>query len=244
MLVLDIGNTRIKWGYWQGGSLLWARSRTYGPDPGPQQLLQWLGDVDCTGGVFVGSVASDNLNGLLCHWFEGHCGCTPVFLRSRAEQVGVVNGYADPQRLGVDRWAGIIAAHAEYEGDVCVIDCGSAITLDVVDGAGQHLGGLIMPGLQMMRRALVKEAAGIPDEQGDSVALADNTGDAVSGGCLRLVAAGLTQMLSEQGRITDGPLRCVMTGGDGPVLGRHMHTDCTYDADLVLKGLALMAQAD
>src|SRR5699024_1677202 len=97
-----------------------------------------------------------------------------------AEGGGVKTKYRYPERLGADRWAAAVGAYAASKKAVCVVDCGSAITFDAVDSAGRHLGGLIVPGWNLMRSALHLGTADLPFAEADSVELfAMDTTDAI-----------------------------------------------------------------
>src|SRR5690606_18274094 len=130
---------------------------------------------------------------------EDAFGIVPVRLRTAAETCGVRCAYADPARLGVDRWLAVVAAYRDPGGPAVVFDCGTAITVDAVTTAGEHLGGLIIPGIQLMRRALYGSTAGISDEgdEGDVGLLARDTRSAVCGGSLYAAIAFMQHVAAE-----------------------------------------------
>jgi type III pantothenate kinase len=98
-----------------------------------------------------------------------------------------------------------------------------------------------MPGLGMMQKSLFENAAGINVQTGNFAPLADNTADAVYSGCLQLVAEGLSQLVHRHGEALNDELQCVISGGDGEMVARHMKCECVYRADLVLRGLGLVS---
>ena len=122
-----------------------------------------------------------------------------------------------------------------------MIDCGTAITLDVVDRNGFHQGGLIMPGLGLMEHSLLQNTSGIEKTQGEVKDLAKDTASAVSSGCMQLVASGLTQLINHYLSKYPG-LVCVITGGDAENVMQFMKCDCALDKDLILYGLNLISQ--
>ena len=99
----------------------------------------------------------------LLAWVESKWGVPFKTIKAEAQQGALINGYMEPERLGVDRWLAMLAVIEEEQPEVpiCVIDCGSAITIDAVNAKGEHVGGLIVPGISMMRNALVKGTSGI-----------------------------------------------------------------------------------
>lgn len=153
---------------------------------------------------------------------------------------GAVNGvtcaYPEPEKLGIDRWLAVLAAYEAYRASVLVIDAGSAMTLDLVSADGQHVGGYIMAGRQMMREAL---AQGTDSVNVSAVATVNmmvpgqNTVDAVNRGCL-LTAVAVIEKLAAQ-----YPAALVITGGDAATLMEALPLDSFHHPDLVLEGLAV-----
>ena len=241
MLLLDIGNTRLKWAWLQAGR------------PGPMQVLAYDEDsldalleeqffgVPAYDLVLVCSVASRWVNQCLHDWFVRRGKQAPELMVAVERQCGVVNHYRNPAQLGVDRWMAMIGAHNRFVGDLCVISCGSAWTLDVVTAAGEHQGGLIMPGINIMRRSLLQNTAGIEAIEGADVRLADNTADAVYSGCSQLALAGMVQLVRRYREIYGNTMQCIITGGDGRQLADAIQPGSRFEDDLVLQGLALIA---
>lgn len=242
MLLLDVGNSRIKWKLLEKDQLCASGAEVYDKDKLGEQLSSWFSDVLTQERVIICAVVASSTQELIANWFRRQWLCTVDFIKPSRYLAGVHNGYIDDGALGVDRWMAIVAAFDVYATAVCVIDCGTAITLDVVDASGQHQGGMIMPGLKLMQNALVQGATAIEEEQGDYQWLAKNTADGVVSGCLELAASGLAgihrQLIQEYG---DG-LKCVITGGDGVLLAERMGCECEFNEDLVLHGLMIAAQ--
>ena len=242
-LLLDIGNTRVKWARLERGKLttpdaalhlddqlLKALARAFG-GPDPDRVLA------CNvAGPLVGQAVS-----ALCH---ERFRLQPEFLISSAEQCGVKNGYTDPARLGADRWAALIGAFNKFGGPACVIDAGTAITVDALGKRGQHMGGLIAPGPQSMRRALAGATAGLPDQgEGEFQLLAHDTRSGITSGGWQ-AAAGLVERMHAHLSATLGKeTRFILTGGDAPRLAKIVSTPFELCPDLVLRGLAVVAGA-
>src|SRR5690606_28503209 len=115
---------------------------------------------------------------------ESHFDQAAEFVRSPAQALGIRNAYAEPERLGVDRFLGMAALHAAAPRAQILVSCGTALTLDALTAEGQHLGGLIAPSPALMRRSLGTATARVGEHAGAQVEIADNTADAAWSGCL------------------------------------------------------------
>jgi type III pantothenate kinase len=242
MLLIDVGNSRIKWGFWQDNQVEGYSAFAYSEGDLQNLLIKELGH-SVSQKVFICSVASEKINQLIIKWFESQWQINAELVLTQGKQFGVVNAYQNKNALGVDRWLGMLAAYHQNRKAVCVIDCGTAVTLDVVGKDGQHLGGLIMPGLNMMQKSLLVGTQGIGSLQGEISMLADNTEDAVIGGCAHLLVTGLDGLYKKHYQQLDGELICIVTGGDGEKVAKAMESNCHYEEDLILYGLHLVAQS-
>ena len=172
-------------------------------------------------------------------------------VQARAEACGLVNGYADPQQLGADRWAAAIAAW-QHDGAPCVVaNAGTELTVDAIgkakdDGHGLFLGGLIVPGFRLMQQSLLQGTAGLSTVFGARSAFPDNTGDGVYSGAAAAMSGAVFHMLQEL-RQCEGVLpHCFLSGGDAPLLARALTAteglavEITVIDNLVLQGLQLI----
>lgn len=160
--------------------------------------------------------------------------------RSTAAALGVSNAYEQPERLGVDRWLSLLAAHRYYPGKRCIVDCGTAITVDILD-QGRHLGGLIAPGLATMRKSLHSETAALDAVDCSSdLHFARHTAAAITGGTL-MAAIGLIRSAMQR---LAGDYRLLLTGGDAELLAAKLELPLIVDRDLVLKGLSVLADTE
>lgn len=241
MLLLDWGNTRLKWGELAEGDM-----RPGGAVAHEDNVRAALGEISVSpDAVWIGSVGGASLDkalrqAIVERWPEA----SVHFARTEARAHGVVCAYDDPSAMGVDRWLAMIAARSLVDGAFTVLDAGSAVTLDAVDTDGQHLGGLIVPGAGMARR-LLRERTGRVRVSGESQRTwwADNTRDAVDSG-VRLAAVALAERFHEQTarRLRREPTM-VLTGGDAPAMMDLLSVPCDHVPELVLQGLAIVADA-
>ncbi|MGH8336955.1 MAG: type III pantothenate kinase, partial [Gammaproteobacteria bacterium] len=193
--------------------------------------------------IIVANVAGKPMAENISRYAREHFKLTPEFVMPAAQAGGVTNGYQNPAQLGADRWAAMLAAHQRHRGPVCVIGCGTAITVDTLTREGRHLGGLIAPGLGVMHRALADAAAAIAFEPDAQVTLyASDTRSAVSAGIVYAAAGFIeraaTQIRAQQGAETE----FLLTGGDAGQLQPQLQGRFTLAPHLVLEGLAVLAE--
>lgn len=239
-LVIDIGNSRIKWAFADGAKL---GATHVGPARPFADSLAAIGALaEQPARIVCANVAGDDAARALLSWAETQFGVTPLLVRAEEHAFGVRNAYAQPARLGADRWAALIGARRRSDKAVCVVDCGTAITMDLLDDDGRHRGGLIAPGPATMRRALYGTTAGIADEgEGIIAPLAADTRSAVTTGTLYMAAAFLDRARFEFERTLARDLPCLLTGGDAPALTPLLRGHYEMVPDLVLEGLAVIA---
>lgn len=244
-LLVDLGNTCIKWALHSGGQLQ-ARSSLRHRDKEFSTLLSqaWT-TLTRPQRVVVASVADQARKDSLTEWVGQHWSLSAEFIVSPAQGLGLTNSYREPARLGCDRWAAMLAAFHTSQSAVCVVDCGSAVTLDVVAATGQHQGGLILPGMQAMHAALTQQTALAPVEflPIPQSLLGTSTQEGIVIGITRAISALVQQTLSDLERTTGVIATCFLTGGDAEVIASLLQNPYVLDPDLVLKGLAIIVDA-
>ena len=237
VLCLDIGNSRIKWGVCELATLDMSH-RGVAKELG--QAGDGFSDISPMP-VWVSSVASRDVNDSVSQWFEENWRQRLNFIKPEPEFKGLKNAYKVSEDLGVDRWLAMVSARSFSSGDYCVIDAGTALTIDVVSSTGEHQGGLIMPGLSLMAVALSAGTANINQVIGKQKTLADNTVDAVASGIMTSWLGGIEKALSEVRQKHPG---CVVfvTGGDAEKVKSINIDNVVYNNDLVLLGVGLKAR--
>ena len=246
-LLIDIGNSRLKWSI--------ARKRKLGrqqaldlPKRGLPDLSALLAVTRGITQVLVASVSGAVRDRALARQLRAAGLPAARFIASTPLAAGVRNGYREPWRLGVDRWIAAIGAwHEAGQQAVCVIDIGTATTVDVVDARGRHQGGLIIPGPALMTESLLSGTQGIaPRAAGGRRAAAGglgrDTGSALRLGA-RLATAALVERVAGDARRKHGR-RCVvmLTGGGAPDILPLLAIEFRHCPDLVLRGLAILAE--
>ncbi len=159
ILLIDLGNSSLKWTIVCNGELDAVSRLSHQQERLNQQLERIWGNIRQPHAVWVAAVANQSMQDNLRLWIETNWSVPVHFMQTERTACGVVCAYQKPEDLGVDRWAAILAAYRYHPEGVCVIDCGTAITLDVVHGDGQHLGGFILPGFELMRQSLFSKTA-------------------------------------------------------------------------------------
>ena len=184
--VVDIGNSSIKWAGYKEGAITDGQSYLRSGSSVAEDLQAIWGGLPTPGEMICSCVAGAEFEQAFIQWCQDTWDLEPVFVYATEQACGVNNAYINAERLGADRWAALLAAHRLVPGPVCIIDCGTAITIDVVQDDGQHLGGLILPGLKLMRESLTgRTHMPVEESEGDNTTLfARNTADAINGGAL------------------------------------------------------------
>ena len=144
------------------------------------------------------------------------------------------NAYDNPGQLGADRWAALIGAHALHPGAAIVVMAGTATTIDALDGTGRFRGGLILPGLALMRTALARNTADLPHATGHYRSLPTNTDDAIVSGAIHATLGAIERMRATLGKDT----LCLLSGGAAGELAPHLELPQQQIDNLVLEGLA------
>lgn len=241
VLQIDLGNSALKWRMVKDNVVL---------DRGMQALAgdaAWhLRDISLAPRqVLVASVASEESERQLAAEIRRRWSVEPWFARSERETLGLRNSYADPVRMGADRWLAMLAAWHPRRERVCVVDAGSALTIDIVAASGQHEGGYILPGAYLMQHVLMHRTQRVrfDDVIVPTLAPGLSTAEAVSHGAA-LAHCGAIQ-LAVRMATADGERRpeLVVSGGGGNAIVALLDDVAEYRRDLVFEGLALAAIA-
>jgi type III pantothenate kinase len=243
MLLVDTGNSAIKWAFSKAGGLVGNDRFVHRGEDISGQLTRCWGTLQTPTGMYIANVAGKQMGEALTDWTRRQWSQTPEFISSSAAACGVKNAYSDPETLGVDRWAALIGAHHHTRGAVCIIDCGTAITLDVLLASGQHQGGLILPGIEMLKQALQEDTAEVrssAEVQAASV-IVSSTGAAVHGGAVYMAVAAIDRIINDITVTHEQDFEVVITGGDAGTILTLLAHPARHDPALVLKGLAILA---
>jgi type III pantothenate kinase len=244
ILLVDIGNTRVKWARLEKGRLRRQRAAAHSG---------WnAGDFESTvfnrprgiERVIVASVAGPQLNRALTAAARRCCGVSPELIKTRRHAGAVRTLYEDPWRLGVDRFIAAIAGHhLARRRAVCIADIGTAMTIDLVDARGTHRGGVILPGPDLMIRSLLKDTSGIERRAKGARSsrrfFARNTRAAIEEGARNALAAAVDRAVDEARSLLDERPLLILTGGAALQVRCAIRSKHRFIPDLILKGLAV-----
>jgi len=253
-VVVDIGNTRIKWARADARRL---REKEHAVHAGAEdEALAALRAALASSPVeriVVANVGGPSIAARLDALAREHLGVEPEYVATAAETLGVRCAYRDPSRLGVDRWVAVVAAHhaaaARPDGPrpAVVINAGTAMTFDAVDARGRHLGGLILPGPRLAAEALARGTRGIgptppaTTKPAGLKLLGRSTEEGVGFAAMLAPAAAFDRAAAIIAKELGIPPVVYLAGGDAAALAPWLETEVQVEADLVLKGLALIA---
>jgi type III pantothenate kinase len=246
VLLVDAGNSRLKWSELDAaGNLSAQRALAYDGRPA---LDVFLGLLDT-----LPKISRITLVHVLTHLFAESAqeACAqrqlPLHIaRSVDKAYGITSGYQQPHTLGADRFVGLVAAH-QLAGTRAslVIDCGTAVTVDAVEKDGRHLGGVILPGLQLSADALISRAQNrlsLSFEQPDI--FADGTARAIGSGCLFGLVGAIEGICARmQNAMSTPPVR-ILTGGDAEHLYPWLSGNYRMQPDLLMQGLRYITEQE
>jgi type III pantothenate kinase len=246
-LLIDIGNSRLKW-----ASLEHFLSKQTSISYNANNLLSkldkiWI-DLPTPHKIWVSNVAGQIVKKILIEWISLHWHIHINFIVSEKQAYGVSNAYLKPEILGVDRWLALIATKKLNLGITIIVDCGTAVTLDVINHNGKHLGGVISSGINTMYNSLLKNTQNIILNQHElsennktKKLLAKDTTNAVKLGAIYSIVGLIEKIKIELSKQWQQPIFCIITGGDGNIIKPLLSFDSKYIHDLVLKGIVVVA---
>lgn len=238
-LLFDIGNTSVHWAEHDGHTFRQRGRFAYKDADLLTRLEQQLSTATEPEAILVASVASDDQNQSLNDWLVQKWQVQPWHAAVGKECAGLINSYTDCQQMGIDRWLAMLAAWSEYRSALCVVDCGTALTIDCIDANGQHAGGYILPGMVLMQTSLLHNTDRIRAAVSESFSIdrARNTQDAISGGaCLAMVAA-IERAVADFQSTCSIAVQGVITGGNAEQLVNLLNNSFAVHDTLVLEGL-------
>ena len=263
ILLVDIGNTRIKWARFDGQRLGRQHAAVFAGWKSGDFARRVVGVVPGVssrrgvGRIVVASVAGERVNRMFIRAARNAHAPKPEFVSSQRRAGGVTTQYVEPWRLGVDRFAMAIGAHDLAKGvGVCIVSVGTALTIDLVNAAGTHLGGAILPSPHLMVDSLLTKTNGIRRRAAGSESslasrlapgragsiFARSTRAAIEQGALLAAAAAIDRGAQEAAHMLGQTPLVVLTGGGAKAVAPLIQTTHVSVPGLVLHGLAVLAQ--
>lgn len=238
--LFDLGNTRLKCAPLHAdGGFGEVRAEAHGgadPAQACASILPARGDVAYLASVAAPALTVDLLDALTQR-FE-----RISIARTQSAFAGMHIAYADPRKLGVDRFLALLGAHARGA-PALVVAVGTALTIDLLDAEGCHRGGRIAPSPVLMREALHARAAHLPVTGGTYAEFADDTEAALASGCEGAALALIERSRHGAESLLDAKPRLLLHGGGAQALLPHL-PDARHAPRLVLEGLARWARVE
>ncbi len=239
MLLFDAGNTRCKWAWVENGNWLREGVLLNSDTQSWHNQKETFAQLAAPEKILVSNVAGTAIE----HGLRELCSVWSLQLDmvvAQSEQCDVYNAYEQPAQLGSDRWAALIAAWNRTHQACLIVNCGTATTVDALSDRGEFLGGLILPGIELMQRSLVNNTAQLGQEIGAPRNFPRNTPDAIVSGVIRATTGAIQyqyNLLSSQSSV-----KCIVSGGAGNALLPHLTMEVEQVDNLVLHGLQVIGQ--
>lgn len=243
-LLIDLGNSRCKWAGLEKETLYKSSAQSYASNSIVQKaenLITKLPLQDCEQ-VHAVSVLGVDFDREFADRVFRKTAISIHYHYSQLDAFGIQLAYSNPDTYGADRYASLVAAHHSCDGAKIVVDCGTAVTIDAIESSGRHLGGLIIPGVELMCSVLSENATGIPLVDFENVAqyLNNNTHDAVVSGSTLCLQQGLRSIIANIEQQLTSPASIFITGGARDLLAEFSHNRLFERPNLVLEGLQIM----
>ena len=246
-LLIDVGNTFLKWGLFRANADGGARDNRVESGHALHDEIMALpaqfAKLPTPGRIVISNVAGTRIRSSVIRILEVWPDApTPYWLVPQHVQCGVTNSYRNPAQLGSDRWGALIGTrHLLGRRAAMVVVCGTATTIDFLSTDGVFKGGMIMPGLGLMLRSLHEGTAALPDQDGDFSPYPTQTVDAIASGCQHAQAGTIERLYAMELRGTPDVV-CVLSGGAAGAVAPRLSIPFQLHDNLVLEGLYRVSQ--
>lgn len=242
ILLIDAGNTRIKWRCLEQGKLSGGGQQTHQGNLSAELLHQMWGTLLAPSSIWGVNVAGLRISEQISQWATSRWGQIPHFITASERMGNVINGYREPEKLGADRWVALLGADRLVEGACCVADCGSAVTVDCLNARHEHMGGLILPGLTMMPQCVANNTAQVAFNVGETGWLGRDTASCLVSGATQSIVGTLRRTSELMESQLSSSVTRIVTGGDAEQLLTWLGKEWCYEPDLIFIGLAAAMQ--
>lgn len=237
ILAVDAGNSRVKWALHDGRSFVEDGWVTHADINALD--AQWS-SLPAPSAIVIANVAGDDVGQRMrksCERWK----IAPRWAASVQSQAGVSNCYDDPSLLGVDRWAALIGAR-RYSPDPCVVvNAGTAMTVDALTAKGEFIGGIIVPGFDLMRESLAAHTARLTAQHGEFKSFPRTTRDAITSGAIQALCGAVERMRDAMLVAGHKEPALIFSGGAGELVAQHLARPVRVVDKLVLEGLVQIA---
>lgn len=243
-LLIDLGNSYCKFALEEEGKIETYHSQRYGPFGKLYSVKDLCGQFNNAKVVVISSVLSEEMNTQIKDALTTDGEKYIYFLDPCKNSFGIDLAYLNLSTLGVDRFAAMIGAKEKYVGNSCIVDIGTAVTIDAINTDGVHRGGVIFPGVASMKKSLLSNT----EIETDSTAeveyniFANSTENAIHSGCMSALVGGVERVVNLMAKSNDSFDQIILTGGDAELIQSHLSMPVIMDDTLVLDGLSVVSQ--
>lgn len=243
-LLIDLGNSCCKFAIEKKGQIEKFESQKYGPFGKLYTVKSLSSPFNEAKAVIISSVLSTEMNAQIKDTLTEDGFGNVYFLDPMENSFGVSLAYADPSTLGVDRVAALIGAKEKYSGSSCIVDVGTAVTIDALDAKGTHQGGVIFPGVAAMSKSLLSATKIVTEHTAevDFNVLSNTTENAIHSGCMSALVGGIEYVVNKMASNYDAFDQVILTGGDAKLVETYLSRAVIIDCMLVLDGLTVVSK--
>ncbi len=241
-LLLDIGNSSVNWVVQEQSEFSSGGAFSYNKNYLGQALQDNL-DISVNPSVIlVSNVAGTEVFNMLRDWIKEKWQLECWQPDVSASYKELKNSYSDIEQMGIDRWLAMVASWEEYHSALCLVGCGTALTIDLINVGGEHLGGYIVPGVELMKRALVRgtEQINVNIKNQLSLDYAKDTQSAINNGAFLAAVSMINQVTNKFSNESESEPKCIISGGMAQLIQPSLSHSFEYKPDLVLTGLSLL----
>ena len=244
-LLLDIGNSSVNWAIQEQDNFNVTGAFAYSKNSFEKKIKENLSSIEKPAAVLVSNVAGNQIFMLLNNWvkeqWQQECWQPDV----SAEYKALKNSYADTTQMGLDRWLSMIASWEMNQSAVCLVSCGTALTIDSIDNEGKHLGGYIIPGIELMQKALITNTVQINTEirKEASIEYAKDTQTAINNGAFLTTVLMIDGVIDRFNAQSNSKAKCIISGGMANLIKPLLKHSFELEPNLVLMGLSILNKA-
>lgn len=238
ILLLDVGNSRVKWALVQAAE--WFAEGAAPHDETGRLVQEWERFPPPARVIAANVAGEERARPISAYWQSRRVPL--IWVQASRASAGVRNLYDRPEQLGSDRWAALAGAWSRTRGACLVVSAGTAVTIDALNGAGEFMGGMILPGRRLMQESLASGTHTLEVFAGRVVDYPRCTADAVSSGIASALACSVQSAWQRLAAASAAPPPCILTGGDAEWLAGQLQIGAIIAPRLVLEGLLIMSQ--
>jgi type III pantothenate kinase len=249
-VLIDAGNSRLKWSVKKRQGWSSVTYQGYSPATRLVVMLELLVAIKPSV-VVMAHVLGDFFEKEVCVFCEKEA-ISLTIVNAQAVGYGIKNAYDNASKLGADRFVGLIAVHHQHKANndnngnnSIVVSCGTAVTIDAINKQGEHLGGVILPGLQLWKDMLVQGTELLKQADAEDICvLATNTEQGIAAGSLYGLAGAIDRVCNEMKQSLTDIVVLVLTGGGAESLLPYLKSTYKLSPNLVIQGLKIITEID